>query len=86
MEHGFHVTEGGRKLFYSIYLKPENKGQRDNRLSILYIFSEILVRWLFIEVLRNMNPEFRPKFTAFMDSDTFITSNAIRLLSVGNFD
>jgi len=54
---------------YSVFLKEENRGKRDSQ-------------WLFVEIIRNMMPEFKPNYVLFVDSDTAFESNAILNLSI----
>jgi len=52
---------------YSVFLKEENRGKRDSQ-------------WLFVELLRNMIPEYSPEYVFFVDSDTAFEPDSIRYL------
>jgi hypothetical protein len=83
VELGKHTTPAKEDIHYVVALKDANRGKRDNL-------------WLFIEILRNFFPEVRPTYTLvqyiqrlqcivliyfkFLDSDTFLASNTIRIL------
>lgn len=56
---------------YSVFLKEENRGKRDSQ-------------WLFVELLRNMIPEFAPTYVFFVDSDTAFHPDSLRHM-VENF-
>lgn len=56
---------------YSVFLKEENRGKRDSQ-------------WLFVELLRNMIPEFAPTYVFFVDSDTAFHEDSLRFM-VENF-
>eukprot|EP01114_Cavostelium_apophysatum_P009296 TRINITY_DN223_c0_g1_i1.p1 TRINITY_DN223_c0_g1~~TRINITY_DN223_c0_g1_i1.p1 ORF type:complete len:836 (+),score=267.36 TRINITY_DN223_c0_g1_i1:237-2744(+) len=52
---------------YSVFLKEENRGKRDSQ-------------WLFVELLRNMIPEFAPTYVFFVDSDTAFHPDSLRFM------
>jgi len=52
---------------YSVFLKEENRGKRDSQ-------------WLFVELLRNMIPEFAPGYVFFVDSDTAFHPDSLRFM------
>lgn len=52
---------------YSILLKEQNRGKRDSQ-------------WIFVELLRNIMPQFKPPFVLFVDSDTSFESNSLKYL------
>lgn len=69
------VKEGERSLQHGIYngigwsvfLKEKNRGKRDSQ-------------WLFVELVRNVIPQFVPPFLLFIDSDTSFDPDSIRYL------
>jgi len=67
--YGVQRLEQGvyRGVNYSVYLKDFNRGKRDSQ-------------WLFVEIMRNMIPTFKPPFCFFVDSDTAFTPDSIRYL------
>eukprot|EP01114_Cavostelium_apophysatum_P013196 TRINITY_DN3137_c0_g1_i1.p1 TRINITY_DN3137_c0_g1~~TRINITY_DN3137_c0_g1_i1.p1 ORF type:complete len:794 (-),score=191.04 TRINITY_DN3137_c0_g1_i1:1423-3804(-) len=69
VEKGVQRLEQGvyRGVNYSVYLKDANRGKRDSQ-------------WLFVEIMRNMIPTFKPPFCFFVDSDTAFDPHSIRYL------
>jgi cellulose synthase/poly-beta-1,6-N-acetylglucosamine synthase-like glycosyltransferase len=48
-----------RGVGYSVFLKEQNRGKRDSQ-------------WLFVEILRNMVPAFKPNYVFVRTSDVYI--------------
>jgi cellulose synthase/poly-beta-1,6-N-acetylglucosamine synthase-like glycosyltransferase len=69
VKSGTRVLESGvyAGVAWSVFLKEENRGKRDSQ-------------WLFVEIMRNLLPQFKPPFVFFVDSDTAFSPDSIRYL------